>query len=305
MKIIIQIPCYNEEDQLKKIISEIRSSVDQNLYNYKIVVIDDGSTDNTIKVAKENNIDKIISLKRNMGLGYAFDRGIKYAKNEQADILIHTDADNQYQSKYIPELIESIKSLESDIVVGVREFDKIDHFSWSKKILQKIGSRVVRIISGQKISDASSGFRGYSKKAIHNLQINSNYTYTLETLIQAKEKDLIINEIPIEINPPSRKSRLFNSITEFVIKQMLIICKAFLLYKPLHFFSVLAALPFLVGNLAIFRFLYFYSIGDGDGYIQSLILGVALLLLGVLLFFMGLLGYLIKDIKKTLQTKKD
>tara|TARA_B100000579_G_C22804866_1_gene841917 strand:+ start:245 stop:1162 length:918 start_codon:yes stop_codon:yes gene_type:complete len=305
MKIIIQIPCYNEEDQLKKIISEIRSSVDQNLYNYKIVVIDDGSTDNTIKVAKENNIDKIISLKRNMGLGYAFDRGIKYAKNEQADILIHTDADNQYQSKYIPELIESIKSLESDIVVGVREFDKIDHFSWSKKILQKIGSKVVRIISGQKISDASSGFRGYSKKAIHNLQINSNYTYTLETLIQAKEKDLIINEIPIEINPPSRKSRLFNSITEFVVKQMLIICKAFLLYKPLHFFSVLAALPFLVGNLAIFRFLYFYSIGDGDGYIQSLILGVALLLLGVLLFFMGLLGYLIKDIKKTLQSKKD
>ena len=299
MKIIIQIPCYNEEDQLKKIISEIRSSVDQNLYNYKIVVIDDGSTDNTIKVAKENNIDKIISFKRNMGLGYAFDRGIKYAKNEQADILIHTDADNQYQSKYIPELIESIKSLESDIVVGVREFDKIDHFSWSKKILQKIGSKVVRIISGQKISDASSGFRGYSKKAIHNLQINSNYTYTLETLIQAKEKDLIINEIPIEINPPSRKSRLFNSITEFVVKQMLIICKAFLLYKPLHFFSTLAALPFLVGNFAIFRFIYFYSIGNGDGYIQSLILGVALLLLGVLLFFMGLLGYLIKDIKKT------
>tara|TARA_Y100001958_G_scaffold124835_1_gene92249 strand:- start:744 stop:1661 length:918 start_codon:yes stop_codon:yes gene_type:complete len=305
MKIIIQIPCFNEEGQLKKIISEIRTSVDQNLYNYKIVVINDGSTDNTLKIAQENKVDKIISFKRNMGLGYAFDQGISFAKSDEADILIHTDADNQYQSKYIPKLIESIKNFDADIVVGVREFDKIDHFSWSKKILQKLGSGVVRIISGQKISDASSGFRAYSKKAINNLQINSNYTYTLETLIQAKEKELLINEIPIEINPPTRKSRLFNSITEFVVKQMLIICKAFLLYKPLHFFSTLAALPFLVGNLAIFRFLYFYSIGDDDGYIQSLILGVALLLLGVLLFFMGLLGYLIKDIKKTFQTKKD
>lgn len=305
MKIIIQIPCYNEEDQIKKVISEIKTSVDKNLYNYKIVVIDDGSTDKTVKIAKENNVDKIISFKRNMGLGYAFDKGRAYAEKEQADILIHTDADNQYQSRYIPKLIENIKNLNTDIVVGVREFDKIDHFSWSKKLLQKIGSKVVRIISGQKISDASSGFRGYSKKAIHNLQINSNYTYTLETLIQAKEKDLIINEIPIEINPPTRKSRLFNSVTEFVFKQMAIICKAFLLYKPLQFFSTLATLPFLIGNLAIFRFLYFYGIGDGDGYIQSLILGVALLLLGVLLFFMGLLGYLIKDIKKTFETKKD
>ena len=305
MKIIIQIPCFNEEGQLKKIISEIKASVDQSLYNYQIVIIDDGSEDNTVKIAKENNVDKIISFKRNMGLGYAFDQGINFAKNEQADILIHTDADNQYQSKYIPKLIESIKKSDADIVVGVRDFDNIDHFSWSKKILQKIGSRVVRIISGQKISDASSGFRAYSKKAIHNLQINSNYTYTLETLIQAKEKGLIINQIPIEINPPTRKSRLFNSITEFVSKQMLIICKAFLLYKPLHFFSTLAVLPFLTGNLAIFRFIYFYGIGNGDGYIQSLILGVALLLLGVLLFFMGLLGYLIKDIKKTIQTKKE
>jgi|TARA_B110000858_G_C17807419_1_gene478834 glycosyltransferase involved in cell wall biosynthesis len=304
MKIIIQIPCFNEEGQLKKIISEIKASVDQSLYNYKIVIIDDGSTDNTVKIANENNVDKIISFKRNMGLGYAFEQGINFAKSEQADILIHTDADNQYQSKYIPKLIESIKNLDVDIVVGVREFDKIDHFSWSKKILQKIGSKVVRIISGQKISDASSGFRAYSKKAIHNLQINSNYTYTLETLIQAKEKDLIINEIPIEINLPTRKSRLFNSTTEFVVKQMLIIFKAFLLHKPLHFFSTLAALPFLFGNLAIFRFIYFYIIDNGDGYIQSLILGVALLLLGVLLFFMGLLGYLIKDIKKTLQTIK-
>ena len=150
MKIIIQIPCFNEEGQLKKIISEIKASVDQSLYNYQIVIIDDGSEDNTVKIAKENNVDKIISFKRNMGLGYAFDQGINFAKNEQADILIHTDADNQYQSKYIPKLIESIKKSDADIVVGVRDFDNIDHFSWSKKILQKIGSRVVRIISGKK-----------------------------------------------------------------------------------------------------------------------------------------------------------
>ncbi len=303
MKIIIQIPCFNEEHQLKKVISEIRKSVDPNKYNYKIVIINDGSTDNTIKVAEENNVDKIISFKRNMGLGYAFDQGRIYAKNEQADILIHTDADNQYKSEFIPKLIDNLNHSNSDIVVGVRDFDRIGHFSKSKIFLQKLGSRVVRIISGQKISDASSGFRAYSKNAINNLQINSYYTYTLETLIQAKEKNLLINEVSIETNPPTRNSRLFKSVTEFVVKQMLIICKAFLLYKPLHFFSTLAALPFIVGNLAIFRFIYFYTTGNGDGYIQSLILGVALLLLGVLLFFMGLLGYLIKDIKKTFQNK--
>ena len=140
MKIIIQIPCFNEEGQLKKIISEIKASVDQSLYNYKIVIIDDGSTDNTVKIANENNVDKIISFKRNMGLGYAFEQGINFAKSEQADILIHTDADNQYQSKYIPKLIESIKNLDVDIVV-TKKFDKIFSKTKSVNFIRKILSK--------------------------------------------------------------------------------------------------------------------------------------------------------------------
>ena len=266
------------------------------------MIIDDGSTDKTADVAKKMNVDKIISLKRNMGLGYAFDRGRLYASEIDADILINTDADNQYKSKFIQSLIQNIIETNKDIVIGIRKFDQISHFSKIKKILQKFGSRVVRLISGQKISDASSGFRAYNKRAIKKLQINSSYSYTLETLIQAKEKNLVIGEIPIEINPPSEDSRLFKTMSEFVVKQMLIIFKAFLLYKPLHF-STLACLPFLLGNIVILRFIYFYLQGNGDGHIQSLVLGSALFLLGVILFSVGLLGYLIKDIKKTLEKK--
>ena len=236
MKIVIQIPCFNEEFQLEKIINEIRNSVSNVNHNIEIVIIDDGSTDKTADVARKMNVDKIISLKRNMGLGYAFDRGRLYASEIDADILINTDADNQYKSKFIPSLIQNIIETNKDIVIGIRKFDQISHFSKIKKILQKFGSRVVRLISGQKISDASSGFRAYNKRAIKKLQINSSYSYTLETLIQAKEKNLVIGEIPIEINPPSRDSRLFKTMSEFVVKQMLIIFKAFFYINRFIFF---------------------------------------------------------------------
>jgi glycosyltransferase involved in cell wall biosynthesis len=303
MKIFIQIPCFNEELQISKTISEIRKSLDIKKYDYEIVIIDDGSTDQTVKIAKQNGIKKIISLRRNMGLGYAFNQGRIFAYEQKVDVLINTDADNQYKAEYIIDLIEYIKTSKTDIVVGVRKFDEINHFSKTKKFLQKIGTKVVRIISGQKISDASSGFRAYNKDAIKKLTVDSNYSYTLETLIQANEKNLLIGEIPIQINPPIRKSRLFGSITEFIIKQMLIILKTFLLYKPLQFFSTISILPILIGLLAVFRFIYYFIFDGGDGYIQSLILGVTSLLIGLLLFFLGLLGFLIKNIKKNLEKK--
>jgi glycosyltransferase involved in cell wall biosynthesis len=303
MKIIIQIPCFNEELQIENAINQIRKSLDANKYNYEIVIIDDGSTDRTLEVAKKNNIKKIISLKRNMGLGYAFNEGRKFAYEYDADILINTDADNQYKAEYIEKLIEHLINSKTDIVVGVRKFEEIDHFSKTKIFLQKLGSKVVRIVSGQKISDASSGFRAYNKDAIKRLRVDSNYSYTLETLIQANEKNLLIGEIPIKINPPTRKSRLFKSMKEFLVKQMLIILKTFLLYKPLQFFSSLSILPILIGSFAILRFLYFFIFQTGDGHIQSLILGVALILIGLLLFSLGLLGYLIKSAKKNLEEK--
>ena len=303
MKIFVQIPCFNEEFQIKKVIDEIRKYLDLNNYDYEIIIIDDGSTDKTVEIAKKNGVNKIISLKRNMGLGYAFNKGRIFALEEGADILINTDADNQYKSEYIIKLIEHLNSSKSDIVVGVRKFDQIKHFSKIKIFLQKLGTRVVRIISGQKISDASSGFRAYNKEAIKKLSINSSYSYTLETLIQAKEKNLLIGEIPIETNFPTRKSRLFKSTTEFVLKQMLIILKTFLLYKPLQFFFTLSILPILVGSITIFRFIYFYIFESGDGHVQSLILGVALILIGLLLFSLGLLGYLIQNAKKNFEER--
>ena len=303
MKIFIQIPCFNEELQIENTIKQIKQSVDPKKYNYDIIIIDDGSTDKTTQIAKDNGVEKIISLRRNMGLGYAFNIGRQYALEKSADILINTDADNQYKPEYIVKLIEYSINSKTDIVVGVRKFDEISHFSKTKIFLQRIGTKVVRIVSGQKISDASSGFRAYNRDAIKRLRVDSNYSYTLETLIQANEKNLVIGEIPIETNPPTRKSRLFKSMVEFIVKQMLIIFKTFLLYKPLQFFSSLSVLPITVGSFAILRFIYFFIFESGEGHIQSLILGVTLVLIGLLLFLLGLLGYLIKNVKKNIEEK--
>lgn len=303
MKIFIQIPCYNEENQIENAIKEIRKNLDHKKYNYEIVIIDDGCTDKTLEIVKKNNIEKIISFKRNMGLGYAFNKGRIFALQNNADILINTDADNQYKPEYISELIEHLKISKTDIVVGVRQFDEIKHFSKMKKLLQQLGSKVVRVVCGQKISDASSGFRAYSREAIRKLRVDSNYSYTLETLIQANMKDLIISEIPIKINKPNRPSRLFKSNFEFITKQMLIILRTFLFYKPLQFFFSLSIIPFFLGSIVIIRFIYFFVIGSGDGYVQSLILGVTLILISCLLFSLGLLGYLIRNVKENFEDR--
>ena len=225
-----------------------------------------------------------------MGLGFAFNKGRMFALKQGADILINTDADNQYKSEYIKDLIEYLKKSNTDIVIGVRKFDEIKHFSKSKIFYKNLAQRVVRLISGQKISDASSGFRAYNKEAIKKLRADSNYSYTLETLIQAKEKNLLIGEVPIQINSPTRKSRLFKTTTEFILKQMLIILKTFLLYKPLQFFSTLSVLPILIGSFAILRFIYLFIFENGDGHIQSLVLGVTLVIIGFVAFFFRFVG---------------
>ena len=296
MKLLIQIPCLNEQDQLAQIIDDIRSHV--NAFNYEILVIDDGSTDDTVKVAKELKVDHVISLKRNMGLGYAFQAGLNFAKKKGYDYLINTDADNQYQSKYINALYHSIINSKSDIVIGARDHDKIKHFSFLKKCFQKIGSSVVRLISGVKITDAVSGFRIYSKEAIYNLFVTSKFSYTLDTILQAQDKNLQITEIPIEINRPTRKSRLFKGMFQFISRQLTVIIKCFIIYKPFEFFASLSLLPFIVGIIPIIRFLIHYFNNDGGGNIQSLILGSMSLLLSFILLALGVMGFLIKDLRK-------
>ena len=296
MKLLIQIPCYNEQDQLKRIIDDIRSNV--NDFSYDILIIDDGSTDKTVELAKQLGVTHIVSCKRNMGLGFAFQKGLEFAKENSYDFLINTDADNQYQSKYINSLYQALIDTKSDIIIGARNHNKIKHFSLLKKCFQKIGSKVVRLISGIEITDSVSGFRIYSKEAIQNLYVTSNFSYTLDTILQAQDKSLQIKEIPIEINAPIRKSRLFKSIFQFMLKQLTVIIKCFIIYKPFEFFATISLLPFTIGMIPIIRFLIHYFNNDGTGNIQSLILGSMFLLLSFILIALGIVGFLIKDIRK-------
>lgn len=298
MKLIIQIPCLNEQEQLPRIIEDIRSHVLD--FDYDILVIDDGSTDNTVAVAKQLGVTHVVSCKRNMGLGFAFQKGLDFAKENGYDFLVNTDADNQYQSKYINSLYQAIKDTKSDIVIGARNHDKIKHFSFLKKLFQKLGSLVVRTISGVQLSDTVSGFRIYSKEAIHNLYITSQFSYTLDSILQAQDKNLQIKEIPIEINPPTRKSRLFKGSLQFIVRQFAIIIKSFIIYKPFEFFALLSLVPFVFGIIPIIRFLILYFAHNGSGNIQSLILGSMFLLLSFIFLALGIVSFLIKDVRKRL-----
>ena len=297
-KLLICVPCFNEQDQLVGTIKDIRSHVLD--FDYDILIIDDGSTDNTVAVAKQLGVTHVVSCKRNMGLGFAFQKGLDFAKEKGYDFLINTDADNQYQSKYINSLYQAIKDTNSDIVIGARNSHKIKHFSFLKKLFQKLGSLVVRTISGAEVSDAVSGLRIYSKEAIHNLYITSQFSYSLDSILQAEDKKLQIKEIPIEINPPTRKSRLFKGSFQFIVKQFAIIIKSFIIYKPFEFFALLSLVPFVLGIVPIVRFLILYFTHNGSGNIQSLILGSMSLLLSFVFLALGIMGFLIKDIRKRL-----
>jgi len=302
MKLVIQIPCYNEEECISKTIGDLPKEI-KGISEIIILAINDGSTDKTFQKLKELRVDHIINFKVNKGLGPAFQAGLNYAKKINADLLINTDADNQYQSKYIPELVSKIINDELDIVIGARKIESINNFSWIKKKLQKIGSFVVRVISNQKFSDATSGFRIYSKKAIDKICITSKFSYTLESLIQSEDLNLVIGEIKIDVNPPLRKSRLFKSNIDFIYHQMLIIFRCFLFYKPLPFFSLISLPFFLMGILLIARFFIYYFYGTG-GLTQSLVIGSMLIILSFICLGFGILGELIRHNRKINENSK-
>jgi len=299
-KILIQIPCYNEEEVIENTLVEIRHQIKE-LNNIEILVIDDGSNDNTVKIAKKNNVHHIISHQRNLGLGVTFQTGLNFAKQNEFDFLINFDADNQYKAEYIKELIKTIKNENFDIIIGSRNFKNIPHFSYFKKKLQNLGSWVVRVISNQKVSDASSGFRIYSKKAIKEINCISKFSYTLDTIIQAGDRNLKIGEIFIETNKPTRNSRLFKSNSEFIFNQTKIILNCFAIYKPFIFFFYLALAPVTMGIFLYLRFLIFYFSGDGLGHVQSIIFGSTSLVLGFILIALGVIGELIKRNRKILE----
>ncbi len=279
MKLIIQIPCYNEEKTLALALKELPRRV-KGFKKVEWLIINDGSTDNTVEVARKSGVDHIVGFTRNQGLARGFMLGLDACLRLGADVIVNTDADNQYDARDIPALVEPILKGRADIVIGARPITEIEHFSPIKKFLQKLGSRVVRMASHTDIPDAPSGFRAMSRDAAMRLNVFNNYTYTLETIIQAGQKNMAITSVPIRVNEDLRPSRLVKSISSYVKRSILTIFRIFVVYKPFHFFMTLGLLIFGAGFLLGVRFLYYLFADGGAGHIQSLILVAILMGIG-------------------------
>ena len=292
MKLIIQIPCFNEEDNLPETLADLPREVD-GFDTVEWLIIDDGSTDRTVQVARDCGVDHIIQHGHNQGLARAFMTGLEACLKRGADVIVNTDGDNQYRAEYIASLTQPILDGEAQIAIGARPISAIEHFSPIKQRLQKLGSWVVRQASGSDVADAPSGFRAIHRDAAVRLFVFNAYTYTLETIIQAGRLGIPMVSVPIEINPPTRDSRLFKSIKQYVGRSGITIIRIMILYKPLRVFSYLAALLALPGILAFMRFLTLYAMGQGDGNIQSLVIGASLIAAGTVVFVGGLLADLI------------
>jgi glycosyltransferase involved in cell wall biosynthesis len=278
MKLIIQIPCFNEAETLPITLKSLPRSV-PGFSSVEWLVINDGSTDATAEVAAAHGVDHIISFTKNQGLARAFLAGLDAAVKLGADVIVNTDADNQYMAEDIPLLTGPVLAGRADVVIGARPIDEIASFSPAKKLLQRIGSSVVRFVSKTDIPDAPSGFRAMSREAAIRFNVFNEYTYTLETIIQAGQKDIAITSVPVRVNHELRPSRLLRSITSYVQKSCVTMLRIFVVYKAFRFFMSVGLTLSGAGFLAGMRFLYYYLTGAGAGHVQSLIL--ASILLGV------------------------
>jgi glycosyltransferase involved in cell wall biosynthesis len=292
VKLIVQIPCFNEADTLPITLADLPQEL-EGFDTLETLVIDDGSDDGTAQIAREMGVDHVVRVPRNRGLANAFALGLRTALGLGADVIVNTDGDNQYPGEEIENLVRPILDGEADMVVGDRQVSKIEHFSATKKLLQQAGSWVVRWASGTRVPDATSGFRALSREAALHLVVYSSYTYTLETIIQAGKKGLVVASVPIRSNPTLRESRLIRSTLRYVLSSAATIMRIFLMYEPLKVFLSLGAV-LAVSGLALFvRFMYFYLIGQGQGHVQSLIAASVLVFLGFQTFLLGLLSDLI------------
>lgn len=292
MKLIVQIPALNEEETLATAIAAIPRKI-AGISRVEVLVIDDGSTDRTVEVAEEAGVDHILRMASNVGLARAFSAGVEEALALGADIIVNTDADNQYCAEDIPALIEPILDRRAQIVVGARPITEIESFSTVKKALQRLGSWVVRKASGSTIPDAPSGFRAYAREAAARLCVLNTYTYTLETIIQAGRKRIPMTSVPVRVNKVTRPSRLFRGTGEYVMRSAKTILRVSVIYAPLQFFFALAAFFALPALIAIARFLLLYLGGDGSGHVQSLVLAAALLAMASVFAAVGILADLV------------
>ncbi|MBR0148156.1 MAG: glycosyltransferase family 2 protein [Lachnospiraceae bacterium] len=300
MKLIIQIPCLNEAETLEIALNDLPKHID-GIDEIEILIINDGSKDNTVEVAKNWGVNHIVSFPQNKGLAKGFMAGFDACLRLGADIIVNTDADNQYNGEDIEKLVRPILDGEAEIVIGDRPIDETEHFSPLKKKLQHLGSYVVRVASKTDIQDAPSGFRAYSREAALHTNVINNYTYTLETIVQAGRNRMAITHVPIRTNAELRSSRLFSSMFGYVKKSMLTIIRAFMMYRPLVFFSILGAIPFTIGVAIGIRFLVYYFSGNGLGHTQSLILASTLMMLGFTTFIIGFLADIIAANRKILE----
>jgi glycosyltransferase involved in cell wall biosynthesis len=300
VKLIIQIPCYNESQTLPATLAALPKEL-PGIEVIEYLIVDDGSTDDTAQVANENGVHHIIRLSKHVGLATGFAAGLEASVNHSADIIVNTDADNQYYAEDIQNLIDPILKGRADIVVGDRGVATLKTFSPIKRNLQRMGSWIIGQASGVKTPDATSGFRAYSREAALRTLVLSEYSYTLETLIQAGYHHMAIEYVPVRTNPQTRPSRLMRSIPHYLANSGVTIVRAYTMYRPLRVFTALGILLLLGGLVLGFRFLYFYIIGEGVGHIQSVILSAVLLIIGFQILLIGLVADLISFNRKILE----
>ena len=275
MKLFVQIPCLNEEETLSAVLTSIPKKID-GISSIDILIIDDGSSDNTINIAKKHGVTHFVKHRRNMGLARSFHDGIDYALAHGADIVVNTDGDNQYPQAMIGELVQPIINGEAEIVIGDRQTQTIEHFSPFKKRMQRFGSWVVNKAAGTDLPDAASGFRAYSRQSLYRLNVVTQFSYCMETIIQAGNKRLAITSIPITTNAKTRESRLFKNIWQHMAKSGQAIIRSFIMFKPHVIFTTLGSILLLLAVIPFARFFYFWLDGDSQGHIQSLIFGSAM-----------------------------
>ncbi len=300
MKLIIQIPCLNETESLPKTLQDLPQRI-PGVDTIETLVIDDGSTDGTSDVARCHGVHHIVRFTKHKGLARAFYAGLDAALKADADIIVNTDADGQYKGEDIPRLVQPILEGKADIVIGNRDIENIQQFSWTKKRLQRIGSWVIRHLAGSNIADATTGFRSYNREAALRLNIISDYTYTLESIIQAEHKDLAIAHITVSTNKVTRVSRLFKTIPEYLKRSIVTIIRIYAMFNPFKLFTHIGMIMLLGGVLVGCRFLFYYLLTGGAGKIQSLVFVAILTIIGIQIIVVGVVSDLISANRRLLE----